>query len=262
MDGQGRGCGMHFRELEALLARHLRLYHHPVAVFFEDYAADETPEKALAPEAEAGSRLSFCQVLAHVRQVGTSVRLEPRRLSCPTAADVFGFSRQEQKAVKTLNKYVGLESAERFYQERDRFRPGSKGAVCLFPLEKCPAEPDAVIMVVDALQAMHLLDFYAMAKDLPEIPLSHNVNGAACANTVKAIKRQGPQLALPCPGAFTSGKMERGEVVLAFSWPDFQAAAAVAQSRARQAKASLLGGPQLVGNDVCRNCPLIKFKAA
>jgi uncharacterized protein (DUF169 family) len=244
-----------FDEMEALLARHLRLYHHPVAIFFEP------PRAGLHPvEAEPGNRLSFCQILAHVRQTGQSIRLRQNRLSCPTAADVFGLDRQEERAVKTLNKYVSLEAAEGFYQARERLLPGSRGSVALFPLEKSPAEPDAVVLVVDALQAMHLLDFYAMAKDMPEIPLSHNVNGADCANTVKAMERGGPQLALPCPDAFTSGKMERGEVVLAFPWPDFSCVTEVVAERAEKGRVSLLGGPGLVGSDVCRNCPLIKFK--
>ncbi|GEM_PF-4491271 len=243
-----------FSDIEEVLIRHLRLYHYPVAIFFERDGKEQ-----ISAEKRPKNRLSFCQLLAHVRQVGGSLRLYPKFLGCATAADLFGFSREEEKSLKTLNKYVSRDASERFYADRPRFAPGTISSVALCTLGRCDKEPDGVIMVVDSLQAMHLLDFYAKAVDKPDIPLGHSVNGAACANTVKALKQGAPQLAFPCPGAFTSGKMERGEVVLSFPWEAFQATVQVVFQRAEKGKFSLLGGPQLVGDDVCRNCPLIRF---
>jgi len=244
-----------FLDLETLFMKHLRLYHHPVGIFFE-----EKGKNRIVPELVPKNKLSFCQLLAFVREVGESVRLEANRLGCITAADVFGFKNEREKAIKTLKNYLSPSEAESFYEVRPRFALGEIESVVLAPLGKCSEEPDAVVMVLDGLQAMHLLDFYAKAEDMSEIPLSHNVTGAACANAVKALKKNGPQLALPCPGAFTSGKMERGEMILAFPWKAFLKVGKVMEEKAEKGRVSLLGGEELVGNDVCRNCPLIKFE--
>ncbi len=243
------------REMEGLFMQYLRLYHHPVAIFLEG-----PEERRITPEFAAKNRLSFCQFLAFVRETGNSIYMEPPRLGCPTAADVFGLKVDPEKAIKTLTLYLSKEEAERFYESRPRLSEGEIEAVGLAPLALCEEEPDAVIFVTDALQAVHLLDFYAKGADQAEITMSHHVNGAACGNTIKAIKSGTPQLALPCPGAFTSGKMERGELLLAFPWPALTKCASVLKERAEKGSVSFLGGATLVGMDVCRNCPLIKLE--
>ncbi len=246
---------MDFPQLEELFMRNLRLYHHPVALFFEA----DGPSR-FQPTYRAKNRLSFCQFLAFAREYGGAVFMEADRLACSTAADLFGFKEERLKATKALAGYMPREEAERFYQARPRLAPGSCSGVGLAPLSQAQEPPDVVVFTVDALQATHLLDFYVAGVGCSEVTLTHHVNGAACGNSIKAFTLGTPQLALPCPGAFTSGKMDRSEMLLAFPWEALTACAGVLERRAAKGRVSLLGGPTLVGMDVCRNCPLIKFE--
>ncbi len=243
-------------DAEGLLFKHLRLYHYPVGLFFEKEGGVDDP--GVAPQVVPRNSLSFCQFLVMAREVGHSVEVTPDKLGCSTAADVFGFKQEEERAVKTLRYYLG-KRAEDFYHQRPRFSPGEVRAIGLAPLSRCRREPDAVVMVTDTLQCAHMLDFFIKGSGLTHLDLSHKVNGAACANTVEALISGAPQVALPCPGAFTSGKVERGELFLAFGWEEFQIMMSVLSKRARRGVVSLLGGESLVGNDVCRNCPRIRF---
>lgn len=238
----------------SMLFEHLRLYHHPVGVFFERQGSAPRARPGVSPR----NRLSFCQFLAFARQVGHTVSVMPDKLDCSTAVDVFGFKQEGQRAIKTLRYYLGSK-AEEFYHQRSRFPLGEIASVGLSPLSLCEERPDAVVMVVDSLQCAHLLDFYIRGSGATRVDLSHVVNGAACANTVEAVLKRRPQVAFPCPGAFTSGKVERGEMFLAFGWTQFEQTMEVLAERARKGRVSLLGGASLVGNDVCRNCPRIKF---
>ncbi len=246
---------MDYQEMETLFMKYLRLYHHPVALFFE-----KGGERRMKPQFRAKNRMSFCQFLAFARETGHSVYMEPDKLGCPTASDLFGFKVDEEKCIKSLALYLEQKEAENFYHSRPRLPAGEVEAIGLAPLSLCTATPDAVIFVADALQAVHLMDFYVKGAEIAEVPMSHHVNGAACGNTVKAMQIGSPQIALPCPGAFTSGKMERSEMLIAFPWEALEKCAAALQERVAKGTVSLLGGPALVGMDVCRNCPLIKFE--
>ncbi|OAQ21622.1 DUF169 domain-containing protein [Thermosulfurimonas dismutans] len=244
---------MRWDEAAELLLKTLRLYHDPVAVFF--LRGDEE----FRPEARPKNRLSICQYLAHVREVGESLLLLPENLHCQTAAFVVGFPYREQNVMKTLHKFLQPEAAERLYRERPRLKEGEFRGFGFVPLAKAYRDPEVVLMVVDTLQAAHLLDFYLYGAGLTEIPLSHYPNAAVCGSMVKAYLTGYPVMSFPCPGAFSSGKMDRGELILAFPGEAFKIVLRVLEEKAREGKVSFLGGPRLVGEDICRNCPLITF---
>ncbi len=240
--------------LSETLLRTLRLYHEPVAVYLLE--KEEGPFKDLA---RPKNRLSICQIVAHVREVGQGVLLTPQGLHCQTAAFVCGFPYKEERVLKTLYKFLSQKAAEKLYAERARLEPGRYQALAFVPLERVEAPPEVVLLVVDALQAAHLLDFYLLGAGLTELSLSHYPNAAVCGSMVKAFVEQSPVLSLPCPGAFSSGKMDRGELILAFPWQAFETALKVLQEKVQKGRVSFLGGPRLVGEDLCRNCPLISF---
>ncbi len=244
---------MEFPEVSELLLTTLRLYHDPVAVYFlddpETFPVDLVPKK----------KLSVCQCVAHVKNVGQSVLLTPERLHCQTAAFVMGFPFDERKVKKGLEKFLRKEAAERLYAERPRLSRESFKALALVPLPKAKSVPDVVFMIVDAFQASHLLDFYLYGASLTHLEFFHFPNAAVCGAIVSAKLNGRPVLALPCPGAFSSGKMERGEVILSLPFSAFELIVGVIRERLPEARVSFLGGERLVGNDVCRNCPLISF---
>ncbi|MBX6422649.1 DUF169 domain-containing protein [Thermosulfurimonas sp. F29] len=244
---------MEGRKVSELMLRTLRLYHEPVAVYF----LEGEPSRPLA---RPKNRLSICQVVAHVREVGEGVFLTPEGLHCQTAAFVCGFPFREERVKKTLHKFLQPEAAERLYAERLRLPEGRFRGMAFLPLEEVTERPDAVLMVVDALQAAHLLDFYLFGSGRSELPLVHYPNAAVCGTMVRAYLTGEPALSLPCPGAFSSGKMDRGELFLAFSGPAFETVLRVLEDKAGKGRVSFLGGPRLVGEDTCRNCPLISFR--
>ncbi len=245
---------MEGKNLSELLLRTLRLYHEPVAVYFLE---DTYPEGLVRPR----NRLSICQIVAHVREVGEGVLLTPEGLHCQTAAFVCGFPFREERVKKTLYKFLKPEAAEQLYAERPRLPGGKFRALAFRPLEQIEEAPEVVLLVVDALQAAHLLDFYLLGSGISELPLTHYPNAAVCGSMVKAYLSGKPVLSLPCPGAFSSGKMDRGEIFLAFPRAAFEIVIRVLEEKARKGRVSFLGGPRLVGEDICRNCPLISFKA-
>ncbi|QJA05667.1 hypothetical protein FVE67_02115 [Thermosulfurimonas marina] len=244
---------MEGRRIASLLLSTLRLYHDPVAVTF---LTGDSPSGLPRPK----NRLSLCQVLAHVREVGEPVLVLPEDLHCQTAAFVCGWPFKEEKVRKTLSKFLKPEPAENLYRKRPRLPEGAFRGFLFEPLARVEGQPQAVLLVVDALQAAHLLDFYLYAEGLPELPLTHYPNAAVCGTMVKAYLEDRPVLSLPCPGAFSSGKMDRGELVLGFSTRAFLQVVSVLEEKASQGKVSFLGGAHLVGEDICRNCPLIAFK--
>ena len=244
---------MRWEEISELLLKALRLYHDPVAVFFLREGEE------FRPEARPKNRLSICQYLAHVREVGESLLLLPENLHCHTAAFVVGFPYREERVMKSLHKFLRAETAERLYKERPRLKEGEFKGVGFSPLAKAHRDPEVVLLVVDSLQAAHLLNFYLYGAEVTEIPFSHSPNAAVCGTMVKAYLSGVPAMSFPCPGAFSSGKIERGEVILAFPGEAFKVVVKVLEEKARKGKVSFLGGPRLVGEDVCRNCPLISF---
>lgn len=244
---------MSWQEAHELLLKTLRLYHDPVAVFFLGEGEE------FRPEARPKNRLSICQYLAHVREVGESLLLLPENLHCQTAAFVVGFPFKEKNVRQTLKKFLQPEAVEKLYRERPRLKEGRFKGFGFAPLAKAYRDPEVVLMVVDTLQAAHLLDFYLYGAGLTEVPFSHYPNAAVCGSLVKAYLTNSPVMSLPCPGAFSSGKMERGELILAFPGEAFKTVLRVLEEKARVGRVSFLGGPRLVGEDVCRNCPLIAF---
>jgi len=244
---------MEGRKLAELLLSTLRLYHDPVAVTF---LSGEPPSGLPRPR----KRLSLCQVLAHVRETGEPVLVLPEDLHCQTAAFVCGWPFKEENVRKTLAKFLKPEPAETLYRKRPRLPEGAFRGFLFEPLARVEGEPQAILLVVDALQTAHLLDFYLYAEGLPELSLTHYPNAAVCGTMVKAYLEDRPVLSLPCPGAFSSGKMDRGELILGFSSRAFLKAVSVLEEKSEKGRVSFLGGAHLVGEDICRNCPLIAFK--
>ncbi len=243
------------KEMERLFMRHLRLYHYPVGIFFE-----KDGNKRAHYEFYPKNKISFCQLLAFSREVGKSAFLPPDKISCVTANDLFGLSVSKQRAVRSLRHYLQSDQAEEFYHKRPRIKQGPLDGVGASPLSQCDSPPDAVIFVVDNLQAMHLMDYYLKGSGGYEVQLTHHVNGAACGNTIKAIELNMPQMALPCPGAFSSGKLERGELIISFPYDALTQCFNAFKTQLERHGISLLRGKSLVGMDVCRNCPLIRFE--
>lgn len=244
---------MEGRRIAELLLSTLRLYHDPVAVTF---FSEDPPSGFPRPK----KRLSLCQVVAHVRETGEPVLVLPEDLHCQTAAFLCGWPFQEEKVRRVLGKFLRPEAAEILYQKRSRLPQGTLQGLLFEPLAQIKNHPAVFLLIVDALQATHLLNFYLYAEGLPELSLIHYSGAALCGTMVKAYLEDRPVLSLPCSGAFSSGKLERGELILGFSARAFKKVITVLEERASEGRVSFLGGAHLVGEDICRNCPLIAFE--
>ncbi|WP_456432770.1 DUF169 domain-containing protein [Thermosulfuriphilus sp.] len=248
-----------FAQWQEMLFKNLKLYHYPVGIKFH---FEEEDFSGLRVDKTCKHRLTFCQFVAFVRMSGYSTKVSRESISCVTAADVFGFRQEREKCLKALKKFFPeTGTAESFYATRPRLAPRELKGISLYPLEKLPFPADVVLIVCDTLQAGHLLDDTIAGLNQPTLSLTHKVNGAFCATAVSAYQSGGIELSLACPGAYTSGKMERGEIILYFPWSIFEKTMERLEERVNKQGASLLPGSRdYVGLDVCGNCPLVIFK--
>ncbi len=248
-----------FANWQEVLFRHLKLYHYPVGIRF--HWQEESLDQ-IKVDKVCRNRLTFCQFVAFTRMSGYSTLISPGAISCVTAADVFGLRPDKEKCLKALKKFFPQEDpAQAFYQQRPRLSPQELKGISLWPLDKLPFKADLVLLVCDNLQATHLLDDTIAVSGQASLPFAHKVNGAFCGTAVSAYKHKRVELSLACPGAYTSGKMERGELILCFPWEIFEKVIHRLQERGTRQGASLLSGSRdYVGLDVCGNCPLMIFK--
>lgn len=255
-----------YREMEDILMKELRLYHHPIAVTFLRTEEDVHSFAAAVPHYRPVKPLSFCQMEIAARMQGKTVLGERTDLDCSGALVSFGWREVDDKRhARTLTRFCTDDAQiERFMQARPHLDAGSIRAVAVGPLGQAQATPHVVHFYCDTMQAYHLSVDYLAATDTPAARPLLTGGAAACGGSVFCWKEQTFNLCPACAGNFSSGKMERGEINVFIPGSHIEAVVNRLLARMSETGTSALirPGEPFPGSDVCKNCPQILFREA
>lgn len=250
-----------YRDMHMAMQELYKLEYNPVAIkFFFDQEEYDKFEAEKVP----GPKMTFCQVALASRMDNFITKFDQEKLLCGNAKTVFGMCEGSDEEVDGHVKYTNnWDLAKECLYAKPMFPLGELKGIATAPLYKAPFEPDVVFMITNAFQAYHILNDYIGATKTPVLNFSHTINSAVCGGAVGCFQKQTPEMKTMCAGSFTSGKTEKGEVNIFI--PGTQIAALAKQLIERSAKygaASMLGpgGQEYPGTDVCKKCPMIKFK--
>jgi uncharacterized protein (DUF169 family) len=138
-------------------------------------------------------------------------------------------------------------------------------AVAAGPLGDAPAGrmPDVVHFYCDNMQAYHLAVDYAAATDTHPLRPMVCMSSSACGGSVFSYLERTFNFCPACSGSYNSGKTERGEVNVFIPGAHIEATVRRLLARIAACGSSALTRPgdPFPGSDICKNCPLIIFKA-
>jgi uncharacterized protein (DUF169 family) len=253
-----------YQAIREQMIMNLRLDFDPVGIRF---IMDESEIDRLPVTHTAGAKITYCQFLAAVRQERFALLMKPEKLLCQNAWPVFGFRELEKDAdTQRHMKYLVDEAvAWRAPQEKARLEVGACKAIYMAPLDHfddLDVEPNVVFMVCVPYQAYHILNDYMGAMKRPNLNFFHTPNSAVCSGSVWAYNHQTANMTTMCAGSKTSGKTEMNYVNVFIPGEQIKPLAAQQAMRIEQGGASVLGKgyKPWPGMDVCKGCPLFKFK--
>lgn len=258
------GTTMSYQEMQDFLMNELRLMHYPVAVKFIFKAEELEDFQKNVSYYEPNHKLTFCQFEIGARMEGLTVFSTKDKLGCPNAAYVFGWKEMDDKEIKSHMKYVKDEAqAERFVRSKPRLPEGALKAIVVSPLGQTYFPPDVLHFYCDNMQSYHLMVNYMGAMDVHPIRPNVTMNSAACAGTVFAYNEKMATTHPACSGSYNAGKTERGETNVMI--PGVHLAEVMSwmvERKKRFGSSSIVKpGNLFPGADICKNCPLISFKA-
>jgi len=253
---------LNYEEMADAMEYLYKLSYHPVAVKFfwdqeefDNFKADKVP----------GPKMTVCQIALASRMNDYIVKATEDNLMCGNAKTCFGMREPSDPEVDEHLKYtIDWDMAKECLLAKSRLPEGMKGFVTA-PLGKGAFDPDVVFLVVNALQAYHILNDYIGGKRVPALEFKHTINSAVCGGMAYCYNEQKPNMNTMCAGSYTSGKTETGEVNVYI--PGKHIDALVRQLIRRVDK---FGGPSMVGSPgqefpglhVCKACPMVRFKDA
>lgn len=142
---------------------------------------------------------TLCQAICQTRYIGRSILIGPGENAC-YAVDACFFGKEMPPDAHKM--YVGWqfsseEAAKKTFEVLPKFghEDGYK-AIALIPLEKCPVDPDAVIIFGNASQMLVLYGAYLRTRGGDMLYRAGN-NGTCLRLIVSAIKEQEPKLVVP-----------------------------------------------------------------
>lgn len=144
---------------------------------------------------------TLCQMLSQTRYIGRTILTEAEDLSCYAVPALFFGEEMIQGAAM---RYVGWqfeteEAAQKSFDALPRFEKGRYRAMFMTPLERCPVEPDTVLIFGNASQMLVLYSAYLRNKG-GDFSVSLG-NQATCVRvTVGPIKEGTPKLSIPGNG--------------------------------------------------------------
>jgi len=239
-----------------------KLQYHPVAIkFFWDEAAYDQFKADKVP----GPKQTVCQIVLPSRMGDSIVKATEDNLMCGNAKTCFGFRDPSDQEVDGHVKYTDdWDLAKECLWAKPMLPKGLKGFASA-PLGRTDFEPDVIFLVVDPLQAYHIMNDYIGAKRVPKLTFNHTVNSAVCGGMAYTYNEQKPNMNTMCAGSYTSGKTERGEVNVFIPGKDIAALAKqLVRRTAKYSGATMVGsgGVDFPGLDVCKQCPMVRFKDA
>ncbi|MTI81318.1 MAG: hypothetical protein FH758_10640 [Firmicutes bacterium] len=251
-----------YEEMHKAFAGLYKLEYNPVAIkFFFDQEEYDNFEAEKVP----GPKMTFCQMALASRMDDYIVKASEDKLLCGNARTVFGYRKPSDEEVDTHVKYTNnWELAKKCMLSKPRLPRGELKGFMTAPLYKTPVEPDVVMFIINPFQAYHVLNDYIGAVKVSEVQSTHTVNSAVCGGSVRCYDEQKAGMNTMCAGSFTSGKTEKGEVNVFVPGKQIGLLAKQLVERSHQygGAASLLGssGSEYPGIDVCKKCPMIRFK--
>lgn len=252
-----------YLDMESILMRELRLYHHPVAVTFLFTEDDVLEFSRQTPHYRPVKPLSFCQWEVAARMQGKTVLGEREDLDCSGGLVSFGWrDATDPKHTKTMTRQcVDDAQTERFMRAKPHMPEGALKAVAVGPLGQAKVKPHVVQFCCDTMQAYHLYVDYMAATDTPVLrPLL--AGASSCGGSVFCWREQTFNLCPGCGGNYSSGKMERGEINVFIPGEHIEQVTNRLLDRIKETGTGAVTRPgePFPGSDVCKNCPQILFK--
>lgn len=253
-----------YKEMDTILMRELRLYHHPVAVrwLFSDEEVAEFKEKAESYFIPAKPQ-TFCQWEIAARMQAKTVLGTVDKLFCTNAQCSFGWHDIDEGEIKSQMKYCyTAEQAERFLRSKPALKRDSAKACVVSPLCDAVFEPHVVHFYCDSLQAYTLACDYMAATDTHPLRTQVTMSSSACGGSVWSWQEQSFNQCPPCSGSYNAGKTERGETNVFIPGSKIAAVVDRLLTRIEEKGSSAITRPgdPFPGGDICKNCPLIIFK--
>ena len=252
-----------YREMEDILMKELRLYHHPIAVTWLFTDDDVENFKSKTAHVAPLKPLTYCQWEIAARMQAKTVVGGKEDLGCSNARVSFGWKDIDDAEIKSQAKYcVDLAQAERFLRSKPRMPMNSLKAVAVGPLGKAAIKPHVVHFYCDNMQSYHLAVDYMAATDTHPLRPMVSMSSSACGGTVFCWQEKTFNLCPCCSGSYNAGKTERGEVNAFIPGDHLEATVnRLVQRLGKTGSASLTRpGDPFPGADICKNCPLILFK--
>lgn len=245
-----------YSEMEAVLMKELRLYHHPVAITFLFTDEDVARFREATPHVVPVRPLTFCQWEIAARMEARTVLGEKKHLGCRNGNISFGWAEPDEDDIKDAAAGFGSrEVAELILHSKPRLSPGSVKAVAAGPLGKAAIPPHVVHFYCDNMQSHALAaEYMAATKTHPLRPMVCE-SSSACGGGVFCHQEQTFNMTPCCQGSYNSGKTERGEVNVFIPGAHMEATVERLHNRVRQTS-----GYTYPGADICKNCPMIDFE--
>lgn len=238
-----------------------KLDYNPVAIKF---FFDQDEFDSFVPEKVPASKMTFCQTTLASRTDNNIVKITENKIFCGNAKTVFGFREASDSEVDEQVKYTtDWDLAKQCMDARPKLPVGELKGIMTAPLYKTPVAPDVVFFVTNVFQAYHILNDYIGGSKVPTITSNHTINSVVCGGSVRCYQENTPEMKTMCAGSFTSGKTEKGEINLFIPGKNIsQLANQLIQRTAKYKGSSFLGagGQEFPGIDVCKKCPMIRFK--
>lgn len=252
-----------YKEMEDILMKELRLYHHPVAVTWLFTDEDVENFKQSTPHVVPAKPMTYCQWEIAARMQNRTVLAREENLGCSNAKVSFGWREIDDREIRSQIKYcVDLAQAERFLRSKPALPMGSIRAIGVGPLGKAVLPPHVVHFYCDNMQSYHLAVDYMAGTDTHPLRPMVTMSSSACGGTVFSWLEKTFNLCPSCSGSYNSGKTERGEVNVFIPAEHLEAVVKRLLQRIDQSGSSAITRPgdPFPGSDVCKNCPLILFK--
>jgi uncharacterized protein (DUF169 family) len=252
-----------YREMEDILMKELRLYHHPIALTWLFTDADVDNFKSRTSHVTAVKPITFCQWEIAARMQGLTVVGGKENLACANARVSFGWKDIDAADIKSQDRYcVDLAQAERFLRSKPRMPAGSIKALAVGPLGKAVLAPHVIHFYCDNMQSYHLAADYMAATDTHPLRPLVSMSSASCGGAVFCWLEKTFNLCPCCSGSYNAGKTERGEVNVFIPGDHLELTVNRLLQRISQYGAASLTRPgdPFPGADICKNCPLIAFK--
>lgn len=244
-----------YREMEAVLMKELRLYHHPIAITYLFTDEDVARFTESTPHVVPARPLTFCQWEIAARMEGKTVLGTRKHLGCSNGKISFGWDSLEEDDYVAATKHFGSrELAERILNTKPKLPREALKALAVGPLGKAVMPPHVVHFYCDNMQSHTLAVEYMIAAQTHPLRPMVCESSSACGGSVFCHQEQTFNLTPCCQGSYNAGKTERGEVNVFI--PGNQIEAVVERLRKRASSPSYA----YPGADICKNCPMIEFR--